>query len=108
MQVEGPLRHSFTATNSSAGEGRGSVRAYDLIRNGNNNNNGINKSSKTERHGHGYKSTFRTLSEIVRTEGWRGLYRGWAVGLGKAAPASVVTVGVYEWVLARLVHVHGV
>ncbi|KAI7081195.1 hypothetical protein KC356_g9270 [Hortaea werneckii] len=44
----------------------------------------------------------RTLGMIVRREGWRGLYRGLAVSLIKAAPASAVTMWSYERALHLL------
>lgn len=37
-----------------------------------------------------------TGKAIVRSEGWKGLYRGLAVGLIKSAPASAVTMWTYE------------
>ncbi|RMX78776.1 hypothetical protein D0867_16541, partial [Hortaea werneckii] len=43
-----------------------------------------------------------TLGMIVRREGWRGLYRGLAVSLIKAAPASAVTMWSYERALHLL------
>ncbi|GAB1744528.1 hypothetical protein NU219Hw_g1933t1 [Hortaea werneckii] len=43
-----------------------------------------------------------TLGMIVRREGWRGLYRGLAVSLIKAAPASAVTMWSYERALGLL------
>ena len=48
------------------------------------------------------KGVLRTGTEIVRKEGWRSLYRGLAVGLVKAAPASAVTMWTYERVLKEL------
>jgi len=44
-----------------------------------------------------------TLRMIVRREGVRGLYRGLPVGLVKSAPASAVTMWIYERVLHFLV-----
>lgn len=41
----------------------------------------------------------RTLAQIARREGVRGLYRGLTVSLLKAAPASTITVWTYERVL---------
>ncbi|KAK6505608.1 mitochondrial thiamine pyrophosphate transporter [Arthrobotrys musiformis] len=41
--------------------------------------------------------------EVVRREGWRGLYRGLTVSLVKAAPASAVTM----WTYGRAVEVIG-
>lgn len=38
----------------------------------------------------------KTVGQIVRREGWRGLYRGLTVSLIKAAPASAVTMWTYE------------
>lgn len=40
--------------------------------------------------------------EIVRQEGWTGLYRGLAVGLVKAAPASAITMWTYERAMKEL------
>ena len=45
---------------------------------------------------------FNTISMIVRTQGVRGLYRGLAVSLFKAAPASAVTMWSYETALKVL------
>ncbi|KAL2074077.1 hypothetical protein VTL71DRAFT_7855 [Oculimacula yallundae] len=50
-----------------------------------------------------YKGVSRTLREIVRTEGRRGLYRGLTVSLFKSAPASAVTMWTYERVLKILI-----
>jgi len=46
-----------------------------------------------------YKGVFKTMRDIVRKEGARGLYRGLTVSLFKAAPASAVTMWTYERVL---------
>lgn len=54
--------------------------------------------------GKGYKAVadyagqgvWGTGKTIIRTEGWKGLYRGLAVGLVKSAPASAVTMWTYE------------
>lgn len=43
-----------------------------------------------------YHGVFRTIAEILRTQGVRGLYRGLTVSLFKAAPASAVTMWTYE------------
>ena len=43
-----------------------------------------------------YKGIVHTITTILRTEGHRGLYRGLAVSLIKAAPASAVTMWTYE------------
>jgi solute carrier family 25 thiamine pyrophosphate transporter 19 len=43
-----------------------------------------------------YTSAMRALRVIVRTEGFRGLYKGLPISLIKAAPASAVTVWTYE------------
>ena len=48
------------------------------------------------------KGVWKTGNEIVKNEGWRGLYRGLGVGLVKAAPASAVTMWTYERVLRML------
>ncbi|MCJ1236057.1 mitochondrial thiamine pyrophosphate transporter [Varicellaria rhodocarpa] len=48
------------------------------------------------------KGVWKTGNEILRNEGWRGLYRGLSVGLVKAAPASAVTMWTYERVLRAL------
>lgn len=49
-----------------------------------------------------YKGVFRTMREIIKNEGKRGLYRGLTVSLVKAAPASAVTMWTYERVLRTL------
>ncbi|KAK0121427.1 mitochondrial thiamine pyrophosphate transporter [Cadophora gregata] len=54
-----------------------------------------------------YKGVFRTLGEIVRKEGRRGLYRGLTVSLFKSAPASAVTMWTYERVLKILRDIEG-
>ncbi|CZT12431.1 probable Mitochondrial thiamine pyrophosphate carrier 1 [Rhynchosporium agropyri] len=51
-----------------------------------------------------YKGVSRTLREIVRKEGRRGLYRGLTVSLFKSAPASAVTMWTYERVLKILMN----
>ena len=43
-----------------------------------------------------YKSALGALRTIVRTEGFRGLFKGLPISLIKAAPASAVTVWTYE------------
>lgn len=50
-----------------------------------------------------YKGVFKTMGDIVRVEGTRGLYRGLTVSLFKAAPASAVTMWTYERVLRTLI-----
>lgn len=106
MQVEGPLRHHFVSseTGNGNGNGNGISGGTTTTATPNNSSSRSNNNSKigTENTRYKLKGTFQTTSDIVRTEGWRGLYRGWAVGLGKTAPASMVTVCVYEWVLYRL------
>ncbi|KAI0600821.1 mitochondrial carrier domain-containing protein [Biscogniauxia sp. FL1348] len=49
-----------------------------------------------------YAGTLRTMRQIVRREGLRGLYRGLTVSLFKAAPASAVTMWTYERALNLL------
>lgn len=48
-----------------------------------------------------YRGVFRSLLQIYRKEGVRGWYRGLTVSLVKAAPASAITMYVYE----RTLHV---
>lgn len=43
-----------------------------------------------------YRGVLRTITAILQKEGIRGLYRGLAVSLVKAAPASAVTMWTYE------------
>ena len=50
-----------------------------------------------------YKGVFKTMGDIIRVEGSRGLYRGLTVSLFKAAPASAVTMWTYERVLRILI-----
>ena len=103
MQVEGPLREYFVsdcATEIDADKGNGSGNAGKQTANCGSTPHKSNKGTADT--GCKFKGTFQTAADIVRTEGWRGLYRGWAVGLGKTAPASMVTVCIYEWVLYRL------
>ncbi|KAK6336339.1 mitochondrial thiamine pyrophosphate transporter [Orbilia brochopaga] len=58
-------------------------------------------------YGHGdipaYEGMVRCAREVVRREGWRGLYRGLTVSLVKAAPASAVTM----WTYGRVVEIAG-
>ena len=42
------------------------------------------------------------LAQIYRTEGVQGLYKGATLSIAKAAPASAVTLTVYEFVAAQL------
>ena len=48
------------------------------------------------------KGVWRTGTEVVAKEGWKGLYRGLGVGLIKAAPASAITMWTYERALMEL------
>jgi solute carrier family 25 protein 39/40 len=41
-------------------------------------------------------STSAVLAQIVRTEGWRGLYAGVGARLAKVAPACAIMIGSYE------------
>ncbi|GAO14399.1 hypothetical protein UVI_02055220 [Ustilaginoidea virens] len=43
-----------------------------------------------------YPSAWRAVATIVRTEGFRGLYKGLPISLLKSAPASAITVWTYE------------
>lgn len=43
-----------------------------------------------------YKGVFSSLVKIYRNEGYRGWYRGLTVSLVKNAPASAITMYVYE------------
>ena len=43
-----------------------------------------------------YHNVFGAISSILRHQGIRGLYRGLAVGLLKAAPAGAITMWTYE------------
>ncbi|KAI5920071.1 mitochondrial carrier domain-containing protein [Camillea tinctor] len=52
--------------------------------------------------------TLRTIRQILRREGIRGLYRGLTVSLFKAAPASAVTMWTYERALNFLISYDGV
>jgi solute carrier family 25 (mitochondrial thiamine pyrophosphate transporter), member 19 len=54
-----------------------------------------------------YEGIFGTLKAILKKEGFKGLYRGLAVSLWKAAPASAVTMATYEMVLKTLKDVEG-
>lgn len=49
-----------------------------------------------------YEGVYRTIRQILRREGPRGLYRGLTVSLIKAAPTSAVTMWTYERVMALL------
>ncbi|CAG9938388.1 unnamed protein product [Clonostachys rosea f. rosea IK726] len=50
-----------------------------------------------------YKSARKALVTIVRTEGFRGLFKGLPISLIKSAPASAVTVWTYERALGLLI-----
>ncbi|KAK6540956.1 mitochondrial thiamine pyrophosphate transporter [Orbilia ellipsospora] len=50
-----------------------------------------------------YEGVVKCGKEILRREGWRGLYRGLTVSLIKAAPASAVTM----WTYGRVVEAVG-
>lgn len=43
-----------------------------------------------------YRGVFDVITSILRTQGVRGLYRGLAVSLFKAAPAGAITMWTYE------------
>ena len=53
-----------------------------------------------ERYVHGnipvYEGVVRSMGDILRVEGVRGLYKGLTVSLIKAAPASAVTMWTFE------------
>lgn len=46
---------------------------------------------------HGYKNMYHALQQILRTEGWAGLYKGIFPSLVKSAPAGAVTFVAYEY-----------
>ena len=48
------------------------------------------------------RGVWDTGKQIVRREGWKGLYRGLGIGLIKAAPASAITMWTYERALKHL------
>ena len=73
LQVQGPTRTKFVP-----GKGYRAVADYSGL------------------------SVWGTGRVIVRREGWRGLYRGLAIGLVKSAPASAVTMWTYEHTLKIL------
>ncbi|KAL1372515.1 hypothetical protein HN51_002656 [Arachis hypogaea] len=45
---------------------------------------------------HAYRNMFDALSQIIRSEGWAGLYKGIIPSTVKAAPAGAVTFVAYE------------
>lgn len=51
-----------------------------------------------------YKGVLRSLIAINRREGYRGMYRGLTVSLMKTAPASAITMYVYERTLHLMMH----
>lgn len=51
-----------------------------------------------------YRGVFRSLVQINRKEGFRGMYRGLTVSLMKTAPASAITMYVYERTLHLMMH----
>ncbi|KAI5306243.1 mitochondrial thiamine pyrophosphate transporter [Ascosphaera pollenicola] len=54
-----------------------------------------------------YAGIFNTIKKIVRHQGFFNLYRGLGITLIKAAPASAVTMWVYEGVLRELGELEG-
>lgn len=48
----------------------------------------------------------RALRSVVRTEGFRGLFKGLPISLIKSAPASAVTLWTYERALAGLIQLN--
>jgi len=53
------------------------------------------------------RGILRCGADVVRREGWRGLYRGLTVSLIKAAPASAITMWTFERMVAVLRWVDG-
>lgn len=51
-----------------------------------------------------YRGVIRSLIQINRREGFRGMYRGLTVSLIKNAPASAITMYVYERTLHLMMH----
>lgn len=51
-----------------------------------------------------YRGVLRSLIQINRKEGYRGMYRGLTVSLMKSAPASAITMYVYERTLHLMMH----
>lgn len=51
-----------------------------------------------------YRGVVRSLIQINHREGFRGLYRGLTVSLMKSAPASAITMYVYERTLHLIMH----
>lgn len=51
-----------------------------------------------------YRGVLRSLVQIHRREGVRGMYRGLTVSLMKSAPASAITMYVYERTLHLMMH----
>ena len=51
-----------------------------------------------------YRGVIRSLVQINRREGFRGMYRGLTVSLMKSAPASAITMYVYERTLHLMLH----
>jgi len=51
-----------------------------------------------------YRGVIRSLVQINRREGFRGLYRGLTVSLMKSAPASAITMYIYERTLHLMLH----
>ncbi|EPS38541.1 hypothetical protein H072_7701 [Dactylellina haptotyla CBS 200.50] len=54
-----------------------------------------------------YEGVIKCGVDIVKREGWRGLYRGLTVSLVKAAPASAVTMWTYGRMVEALTWVEG-
>ncbi|RWW62086.1 hypothetical protein BHE74_00030812 [Ensete ventricosum] len=46
---------------------------------------------------HTYKNMYHALQQILRSEGWHGLYKGVFPSLIKSAPAGAVTFVSYEY-----------
>lgn len=46
---------------------------------------------------HSYKNMYDALRQIIKAEGWAGLYKGILPSIIKAAPAGAVTFVAYEF-----------
>ena len=51
---------------------------------------------------HADQSFVQTFNYVYRTEGLRGLYRGWGITAARAAPAHAAIFAVYEYALKLL------
>lgn len=50
----------------------------------------------TDKYNFNYKNTFQAIASIIRTEGWRGLFKGLSVNYVKCVPMISVNFTIYD------------